>query len=264
MIRLIGKLSIPFAAVLALAATCVNAGGPVEVHKAQFKVVPGALVSADASNATFIVRRGLPGLVSVSATLRNAGYVDYYVSRTVYVTPAPGVMISAHVPSYAATRANSTIALWLPDDARLQIRTTHGAIEIDGALAGGGELITSDGSIVVRSVRGDWYAETTSDDVSLEDVEGTFKVKTTNGAIRFSGELASTGTSRMETTNGSIDVLLEGEPDLTLHAFNVNGTISAEGLEVREKTERLLVGTYGSGTGKLHLAAGLGGIDVRR
>ena len=264
MIRLIGKGLIACVAVLAVSATCITAGGPTEVREAQFRVVPGALVSAEADNATFIVRTGLPGFVTVSATLHNASYVDYYVSPSVHVSPAPDVMISAHVPSHAATRANSTIALWVPADARLQIRTTRGTIEIDGALAGGSQLITSDGDIVVRSVRGDWRAETTNGDVRLEDVEGTFWVKTTNGSIRFSGALSDTATSRMETTNGNINVMLRGEPHLTVEASNKNGPIGAEGLTVAEEGERLLVGTYGSGGGRLELAASLGSIDIRR
>jgi len=263
-IRLIAKASVPFVAVLALSATCVTAGGPTEIREAQFKVAPGALVSADANNATFIVRRGLPGLVTVSATLRNAPYVDYYVSPSVHMSPAPDVIISAHVPSYGSTRANSTIALWVPADARLRIHTTNGAIDVDGALTGGGELITSDGDIVVRSVRGDWRAETSNRDVSLEDVEGTFNAKTTNGSIRFSGELSNTGTSRLQTTNGSIDVLLGGEPDLTIQASSKGGPIAAERLNVEQQGERLLVGTYGAGAGRLELAASLGSIRVRR
>jgi len=263
-LRLIARVSIPFAAVLAVSATCITAGGPTETRRAEFRVVPGALVSAEANNATFIVHTGLPGLVTVSATLRNAPYVNYNVSPSVYVSPAPDVMISAHVPSHAATRANSTIALWVPADARLRISTTSGSIEVDAALAGGAELITSDGDIVVRSVRGDCYAETTNGDVSLEDVRGTFTAKTTNGAITFSGELSSTGTSRMETTNGSIVVVLQGEPDLTVEASTKNGPITAEGLHRIAASERSLVGTYGAGTGRLELAASLGSIDVRR
>jgi len=263
-IRLIGKMSIPLAAVLTLSATCITAGGPAEVREAQFKVAPGALVSADADNSTFIVRIGRPGQVSVSATLRNAGYVDYYASPSVYVSPAPGVVISAHVPAHAATRANSTITLRVPRDARLRIHTTHGAIEIEGALAGGGELVTSNGNIALRSVRGDYRAETTNGDVILENVEGAFSAKTTNGSIRFTGELSSTGISRMETTNGSIDVLLRGQPDLTVEASTENGPIRAEGLGEVPAPDRLLSWTYGSGAGKLELAASLGSIDVRR
>ena len=264
MVRFVLKITVPLVAVLTLSATCITAGGPAEVREAQFEVVSGALVSADADNATFVVRVGPPGQVSVSATLRNAGYVDYYVSPSVYVSPAPDVIISALVRESAATRANSTIALRVPDDARLQIRTTHGTIEIEGALLGGGELITSDGDIVVRSASGDYQAETTNGDVSLEHVEGTFRVKTTNGSIRFSGKLSGTGTSRMETTNGSIDVLLLGEPDLAIEASTKNGPISAEGLDEVVASERSLSGTYGSGAGKLELAASLGSIDVRR
>ena len=264
MIRLIARASVPFIAVLTLSATCVTAGGPTEIREAQFKVAPGALISANANNATFIVRRGLPGLVTVSATLRNARYVDYYVSPSVHMTPAPDVMISAHVPSYGSTRANSTISIWVPADARLRIHTTRGTIDVEGPFTGGGELITSDGDIVVRSVRGHWRAETSNGDVSLEDVQGTLNAKTTNGSITFSGEMSSTGTSRLETTNGNIDVLLAGEPDLTIEASSKGGPIAAERLNVHEQGERLLVGTYGAGAGRLELAAAFGSIQVRR
>lgn len=250
--------------VLTVAATCVTAGGPTRTLESQFAVVPGALVSADADNATFIVREGPPGTVAVSATLYNASYVDYYAWETVAVAPAPGVNISAHVPDYAATKANSTITLTLPPDVRLQITSTHGSIEVDGALIGGGELVTTEGNIVLKSTRGRYTARTTNSEIRLSDVTGTYNVATTNGSINFTGQLSSDGASRFETTNGNIEVNLKGDPDLAVEAVARNGPILVEGLRDEVRSENRVTGVYGTGTGRLELAATLGSIEVHR
>jgi len=265
-IRAIGKLAIVFAVVLAVSATCITSGGTTEVREAEFSVVPGALVSADADNAAFTVRVGSAGIVRVSATLRNPSYVNYYVSPSIATTPAPDVLISAHVPDVAATRASSAIELEVPPDVRLVIKTTNGAIRIEGGLIGGGELATTEGDIALSSAAGTYIASTTNGNVTLEDVEGTFRANTTSGSVQFSGVVSGSGASRLETGNGNIEVLLKDEPDLQIRASNENGPIRVDrqGLHDVVELERSAFGTYGAGSGKLLLMAALGSIDVRR
>jgi DUF4097 and DUF4098 domain-containing protein YvlB len=143
------------------------------------------------------------------------------------------------------TDAGADIAVTLPADANVDLRTSNGGIEVVD-IQNSGKLRTSNGKI------------------SLENVKGEFEVSTSNGDIDFRGEMTAGGMNRLTTSNGSMEVTLLGEPSVKLDAATSNGEIICKlPIVATERGVNHLVGVVGGGDADLIIETTNGSIVVQ-
>ncbi len=127
---------------------------------------------------------------------------------------------------------------------RAQLRTSNGTISVSG-IAGQFDLGTSNGRIAVRDFDGEIRASTSNGTVALTNGSGTITVHTNNGTIEmqdvrasgmnaessngrigFAGTLASGSTATLKTSNGAINVFLPSNSAFALDATTSNSSIT--------------------------------------
>jgi len=98
--------------------------------------------------------------------------------------------------------------------------------------------------------------------VNFENVDGIISARSSAGSIKFSGVL-SKGESWFRTSVGSIDISLQGQPDLTVEASTSLGGIRC----IPELTDAYYkrnqyIGRIGAGTGRLIVETKTGSITI--
>lgn len=135
----------------------------------------------------------------------------------------------------------------VPKGVHLNLRTTNGALEIDGATA----------QVEGRTVNGS---------INASSLGGPVTARTTNGAIRV--RMGATGTGDLEyaTTNGSITIEMPASLNADVNLRTVNGSIDSEfPLTVQGRLSRRQVeARIGEGGRKLEARTVNGSIRVRR
>ena len=118
--------------------------------------------------------------------------------------------------------------------------------------------------IVVENMRGDVDARTSNGAIEVMGFVGTTILKTSNGAITFTGELTAGGRNEMETSNGGVNVTLQGTPSIRLDATTSNGTIKSE-LPVLTTSmgENHFAGTIGDGKAELFIHTSNASVTIR-
>lgn len=142
-------------------------------------------------------------------------------------------------------------------------RTSNGAIEVDGS-EGSLDLRTSNGRITVTDVHGGLAAHTSNGGVRVEGgvLSNTGFIRTSNGAVTVSTQLAEGADYDITTSNGSVTVSLV-RPDVALQLRTSNGRIDLQTDVTVSRLERSRVeGRIGSGTARLHVRTSNGSITL--
>jgi DUF4097 and DUF4098 domain-containing protein YvlB len=166
-------------------------------------------------------------------------------------------------PSYifrSGPRANIFVSVPLEVD--LDLETRAGRISVAGVK---GIIIaeSSAGTVSVKECKGAIKARTRAGSVKLEDVDGVISARSSAGSIKFSGVL-SKGESWFRTSVGSIDISLQGQPDLTVEASTSLGRIrSIPELADAYYKGNQYIGRIGTGTGRLIVETKTGSITIR-
>ena len=175
----------------------------------------------------------------------------------------------------------STIELWVPVGASIEIETVSARVDV-GGVAGGVAVETVSGSIDLRGVSGGVEAESVSGQIKIaanaspvyaESVSGSVEIsgasgevqaesvsggvtidgfsgheayiETVSGTIRFDGDLAQASELSVETVSGSVELLLPADLAADFDVETFSGSISnAFGGEIQQ------VSKYGPG--KVH------------
>jgi Putative adhesin len=241
--RLLGSLTVLLLFVAIVA--CIPAfASETETRDDTFSIgaAPKIVVSND--NGQIDVVTGNEGTVNVKATIRRPDDVEYSV-----VQEGDTVRVEARVSSGwgwgFGTDAGADIAVTLPADANVDLRTSNGGIEVVD-IQNSGKLGTSNGGI------------------SLENVKGEFEVNSSNGDIDFRGEMTAGGMNRLTTSNGRVEVTLLGEPSVKLDAATSNGKIICKlPIVATESGVKRLVGVVGGGDADLIIETTNGSIAVQ-
>jgi hypothetical protein len=241
--RLLGSLTVLLLFVAIVA--CIPAfASETETRDDTFSVgaAPKIVVSSD--NGQIDVVTGNEGTVNVKATIRRPDDVEYSV-----VQEGDTVRVEARVSSGwgwgFGTDAGADIAVTLPADANVDLRTSNGSIEVVG-IQNSGKLRTSNGGI------------------SLENVKGEFEVNSSNGDIDFRGEMTAGSMNQLTTSNGRVEVTLLGEPSVKLDAATSNGEIICKlPIVATESGVKRLVGVVGGGDADLIIETTNGSIVVQ-
>lgn len=140
------------------------------------------------------------------------------------------------------------LALEVPREAALSLRTTNGAIRVTG-------------------VQGALDARSTNGLVEVAEAGGSLEIRTTNGGVRASllhGPAAGERVS-LTATNGSVDLVLPENVGARLEARTSNGGIRSDfGLAYEGARRNQASGVIGSGGGEITLRTTNGPIRIAR
>lgn len=155
---------------------------------------------------------------------KKARSKDLLDQLKVDVTNTPDmVRIQARRPS--DRRGNMGVSFIISAPRKLvleRIASTNGGIRLH-SVEGTGRLKTSNGGIKTVGCKGDFEISTTNGTIDLGDLVGSATARTSNGAIRGDG---LRGFFDGHTTNGSIDVRLAEASGKPVRAETTNGRIA--------------------------------------
>ena len=247
-----------------IAAACSEGfTGRTETRDDSFVVGESPRIVVSGENGHVIVSPGTDGTVRVQATLKKPDDLEYE-------TTEEGDTISVEAKDKRRGIFNfggspgAAIEITAPSNARVELRTSNGRIEVYG-MHQSGSLRTSNGKIVLEDVTGDFDISTSNGRVTIARATGTFDVETSNGRIKFDGELAPGGDNRMTTSNGSVEIKLTGRPSVELDASTSNGSVTTRLpiLTTSAGDKHHLVGTIGAGDAELFVRTSNGSVTIR-
>ncbi|SKC41675.1 DUF4097 family beta strand repeat-containing protein [Krasilnikoviella flava] len=143
---------------------------------------------------------------------------------------------------WIASRCAGDLAVTLPADTALVVRTSNGDVVASGVVggaelrssngdvqvagAGGGlDAGSSNGDVVVDEAVGDVVATSSNGSIEVTGVDGSLEADTSNGRVEVAGV---TGDVRAESSNGDVTVVGDGEP-VRLTIETSNGGQTTEG-----------------------------------
>jgi len=114
------------------------------------------------------------------------------------------------------------ITITTPVNTDAELETSNGMISLNG-IEGTGTLRTSNGKIVLENVKGDFEGRTSNGKIEVDTLEGTALLSTSNGGLDFQ---EVTGEVDAETSNGRIsysgDMIAGGDNRLITSNGNVD------------------------------------------
>jgi zinc-ribbon domain/Putative adhesin len=268
---------------------CPNCGAPVSgstrknsdsFHQV-FQVQGRPKVTIDVRTPGSIdVVRGSAGQVSVDAEVTDPETIDYSASQSgsvlTVLSRSKNPWNPMHWGSYVFSggpRAN--IRVTAPAEADLSLETMTDPISIVG-VSGAISAESKTGSVRLKDSGGAITVRTHTGNVDLDGVEGAgVDIRNTIGQVRFAGSLlppsaGKSGDNSFRTTTGDIDVILKGQPDLSIDASTTVGHITCR-LDMSEShydrgeyVGQHVAGKVGAGTGKLRLEATTGSITISK
>ncbi len=246
-----------------LAMACnVGFDGPTETREDSFTVGEVVRIVVNGDNGSVTVNAGTDGAVVVLATLRRPDELEYEAVQN-------GDTISVEAKAKRSGIFNfgespgANIDITAPPNARVELRTGNGAIEVNG-MQQSGTVHTSNGRIALTNVSGDFNISTSNGAVVITQAKGVFDIKTSNGRIEFDGEISG-GSNRMTTSNGSIDVKLQGTPSVKVDASTSNGSVTSNiPITIASAVDdKHLVGTIGNGDAELFIETSNGSVMIQ-
>jgi hypothetical protein len=238
---------------------CQNVEPETEIRTDSFTVSAGYRLEVHTFNGSIEVIEGQGNQVTVVATLQQPKELEYEArieGDSLKITAVP-IRNNIH-PSPGVA-----LVITAPADAVLDLRSLNGAINVIG-VGTGGDLETSNASIMLERVVGLFVVNTSNGRVALSGVRGSFGVDTSNGNIQFDGALTPDTNTQLRTINGSIDIALGPDANVELDAQTSNGEVIVEyPLNNASGSDQEMVGTLGTGSSKLRLRTSNGNIHVR-
>ena len=247
-----------------------------------FTVGASPTLVVDGYNGRIAVNPGPDNTIRVQATLRNPSRVDYQVSQdgdTVKVMARRRGKASLF--GFLGNSGGVNIVVTTPRKTDVDLNTGNGRIDLNG-VEGSSTLHTSNGGIVMDSVKGDLDASTSNSRIELSQMEGSavlrtsngrivldnvkgdFNAETSNGSIAFKGEMIQGGNNQLRTSNGGVSVKLEGTPSLTINASTSNGRVTSKLPVLTDSAgdRHRLVGTIGDGEAELLVQSSNGSVTI--
>lgn len=238
---------------------------PVEQHHVFEVTGKPKVVVTNIALGSVKVKTGSEGEVTVDLELRIPEDIDCNVSQdenAVTVNCRSRVGFWAW-PSYILrTGPKANIVVSVPAETDLDLETRAGRIAVAG-VKGTISVESSAGTLKIQDCEGTIKARTRAGSVNLEKTRGTVSARSSAGSIRFLGVL-SRGESWFRTSVGSIDISLQGQPDLTIEASASLGSIRCiPELANAYHTRNQYKGRIGDGTGRLIAETKTGTIVIR-
>jgi len=239
---------------------------PVERHQV-FRVTgrPKVIVMNTAPGSVE-VKSGSKGEVTVDLDLKVPENLDCSVSQDndAVTVNCRGKAGSWGWPSYIfGSGPVVNILISVPAESDLDFENRVGDIKVAGV---NGTIVaeSSAGTIHIRECKGTVKTRTRAGSVDIENVDGIVSARSSAGSIKFSGVL-SKGESWFRTSVGSINMSLQGQPDLTVEASTSLGSITCiPELADAYHRHNQYTGRIGAGTGRLIVETKTGSITIHQ
>lgn len=254
--------------VVALAGIACTASGSVAQETATpviqndaFEVQPGARVTLNAERAAVTVTRSPDNVVRIDSEIIDAAGINYYaLPRT--GLPTSQLDVSAKLRSSQNTTASSKISLQVPEGVTLEVRTTAGAVELEGLSLPEATLNTTDASVTVRDASGRFNIRSVNGTLVMERFDGTVWAHA-DEAVTFDGTIRAVRSNRLNSANGAIVVRMTDDSNVTARITAEEGEITTEGLADVRRSGNSVTGTAGAGEGTLEVKSDQGSVNVR-
>jgi len=205
-------------------------------------------------------------------------YQKKLADTEIMITAEKDCEIETKIPLRAEVSVSYQIKL--PHNMEIEkLQSSNGSLQVSGTK--NGEYISSNGSIWVEDISGDFLLNTTNGKIDAKNIPGIFSAKTTNAAITIKNcnslraLQTSNGSIRAElnnlkhdlligTSNATIDLEL-GEIDAELTATTSNSRITTEGLNLQnmKNSNNYLSGRLGRGGNELQISTTNGRISIK-
>jgi len=240
---------------------------PMETHRTLKVTGKPKVIITNTAPGSVEVKSGPKAEVTVDLDLRIPEDLDLNVSQdgsVVTITCRSRVIPFFSWAKYifsGGPRANILVSV--PPETDLDIETRLDRVEVKG-VTGTLAAESSTGTVSIQDCEGTVKAITRTGYIKLENVNGTVFAHNSTGSIRFVGAL-SKGENWFRTSTGSIELMLQGKPDLAVEASSRLGrvTCSPELTDARYERGRY-TGRIGSGTGRLIAETKTGSIIIHR
>lgn len=266
--------------VMILACSACTTQSAIRTETDNFTVGESVTLVVKSLSGRIQVDAGSDNMVSIRAELRDVRRIKYEAIRS-----GDEVIVTAEKTGtwwFPAGNTRADIYVTTPANTALRLETRNGRIEVRGT-GKGGILNTSNGTIVLTDVKGDFEATTSNGAVEIDNIEGSaflrssngkitlkeatgqFNAKTTNGDVSFSGHMTPGGSNRLVTTNGRVEVELTGAASLSIDASTSNGQIKHPDVPILTtvaKTDHV-VGTIGAGEADLYIETSNGDVVIK-
>jgi hypothetical protein len=230
------------------------------------------------------VRNAADGEVVLDLDLREPEDLDWNISQdgnTITVRCRASVHFLNWPRYFVSGGPRADISVLLPMETDLDIEAhldqvtvagLEGSVSIDSSLAkvnienceGSVRVTGKTGSVELHNVEGTVTVKSATGPIDLSNLKGEISVQNTTGSIKFAGS-PSTGQSWFRTRTGSIDLLLQGQLDLTVEAYSRLGTVSCiPELGNARRDRGRCTGKMGAGSGKLIAETETGSITIRQ
>lgn len=238
---------------------------PLETHKTLKVAGKPKVIVTNVAPGSIEVKSGSDAEVTVDLDLRIPEDLDCSIQQDGNIITVTSRM-KFHPfcwPAYIfrmGSRAN--IVLAVPSETDLTLENRFGRVIVT-SVKGTLTVESSTGTVSVKDCEGAVKAKMETGSVDLENVNGTVFVRNITGSISFAGAL-SKGENWFETSTGNIELMLKGEPDLTIEASTRLGRVACSPELTDARYERgLYTGRIGAGTEKLIIETKIGNIKIR-
>ncbi len=161
----------------------------------------------------------LAGKVDIEATSQANAWIEKIRQNCPLEAKLKGNTLSiveSCAKSGSCNCAPGKIKVYLPAQAKLNVKNVAGDIEVEG-MQGPATFAISSGELELEQSSGEVYATVANGKVDFSKFTGTANIKVTNGKVNVSlKESPRTGPIYIETTNGDIEV--ECPPDMEVAA----------------------------------------------
>lgn len=239
---------------------------PTETHRILKVTGKPKVVVTNIAPGSVEVKQGTQGEVTVDLDMKVPEDLDCNISQegnVVTVTCRTRASLWTW-PSYifgAGPRVNIVVSV--PAETDLNLENRAGRLKVAGVK---GTIVaeSSAGTINMQECEGTVKTRTKAGSINLKNVSGTVTARSSAGSIKFNGAL-SKGENWFRTSVGSIDITLQGEPDLVVEASTSLGSIRCipELTDVRYARNRY-TGRIGAGTGRLVAETKTGSITIHQ
>ena len=148
----------------------------------------------------------------------------------------------------------------------IEAHTHNGAVHADG-IKGSVVLTTHNGEIKCDGVLGDVKLQTHNGPISCNGVTGNVELTTHNGSaeVVYFADAAPAVNASLTTHNGGLELKAPNELSAKIEAHTHNGSVHTDIpiTVVGKVSKKNLVGTIGSGEGKLYLKTHNGSINIK-
>ncbi len=281
-------------ALVSLAAGCFQfSAKSVQSISVTYPLAAEGALEVSSFNGRIEVRPGDgPGVRLERTTTCRARTMEEAVAGLLLVVPevrSTEAFLSFRVddPSSWSHRFRVDLTAWVPETCTVTLRTSNGAIEVDGlggdieARTSNGrisvresgrsrvKLKTSNGDIVAERLTGAVEARTGNGRIVLRDCPGRIQAASSNGVVEIdAGRGVDPGGIAVETSNGRVRCLLPAAFSGEVDARTSNGSVRCEfPVEVQhgEKHRGRLLGRIGRGGGPaVRITTSNGPVEIHR